>query len=135
MCVHVGDGMEGGELGMGSVRRPMHAHVHTHTRARVHVHTQVEDKIRSEVPRFPSKMSELGRNFILRALEKDPLERPSIMDMLNHRWIKVGGRGERDAGACQCSWCGQGGRELVLGAVIVLCGACFCLRHMHLGVR
>eukprot|EP00197_Chlamydomonas_leiostraca_P002925 CAMPEP_0202857414 /NCGR_PEP_ID=MMETSP1391-20130828/360_1 /ASSEMBLY_ACC=CAM_ASM_000867 /TAXON_ID=1034604 /ORGANISM="Chlamydomonas leiostraca, Strain SAG 11-49" /LENGTH=678 /DNA_ID=CAMNT_0049536207 /DNA_START=165 /DNA_END=2201 /DNA_ORIENTATION=- len=49
----------------------------------------VEDKIRGEVPRFPSKISELARDFILRALEKDPIERPTIMDMLNHRWIKI----------------------------------------------
>ncbi|GFH09303.1 protein kinase domain-containing protein [Haematococcus lacustris] len=49
----------------------------------------VEAKIRLQTPRFPSKMSELARNFISQALEKDPLERPSVHDMLHHKWIKT----------------------------------------------
>lgn len=35
-----------------------------------------------EAPRFPQKMSELARDFILRALEKEPSQRPSIVDMI-----------------------------------------------------
>lgn len=39
--------------------------------------------------RFPSRMSEQCRDFITMALEKNPNERPTVTEMLNHPWIKV----------------------------------------------
>jgi len=51
--------------------------------------TMVEDKIRQEMPKFPPKMSELAKDFITQALEKDPLARPTVMDMINHKWIRT----------------------------------------------
>ncbi len=30
-----------------------------------------------------------SQDFITRALEKDPQHRPTIMDMINHRWIRT----------------------------------------------
>ena len=53
----------------------------------------IEDKIRTEQPRFPSSMSELSRSFVLRALQKDPVERPTALELLNHPWIKALKRG------------------------------------------
>uniref|UniRef100_A0A7S3VP34 Protein kinase domain-containing protein n=1 Tax=Dunaliella tertiolecta TaxID=3047 RepID=A0A7S3VP34_DUNTE len=49
----------------------------------------VEDKIRLAPPRFPSKMSEECRGFITMALEKNPLERPTVMELLTHPWMKM----------------------------------------------
>ena len=49
----------------------------------------IEEKIRSEQPRFPSSMSENARSFVLRALQKNPLERPTAMELLNHPWIRA----------------------------------------------
>eukprot|EP00195_Chlamydomonas_chlamydogama_P005012 CAMPEP_0202904904 /NCGR_PEP_ID=MMETSP1392-20130828/31716_1 /ASSEMBLY_ACC=CAM_ASM_000868 /TAXON_ID=225041 /ORGANISM="Chlamydomonas chlamydogama, Strain SAG 11-48b" /LENGTH=588 /DNA_ID=CAMNT_0049592773 /DNA_START=178 /DNA_END=1944 /DNA_ORIENTATION=- len=49
----------------------------------------IEEKIRVEAPRFPSSMSELARNFIQRTLQKDALERPTIIELLAHPWIKA----------------------------------------------
>jgi len=40
--------------------------------------------------RFPSKLSDHCCDFISMALEKNPLERPSIVEMLTHPWMKVG---------------------------------------------
>lgn len=34
-------------------------------------------------------MSEDCRDFIKRALEKNPLERPTVVELLTHPWIKV----------------------------------------------
>lgn len=64
-----------------------HAYL-THVPCTCHTHTHP-----SQVPRFPSKMSELAKDFITKALDKDPLERPTILEMLNHKWIKVRGEG------------------------------------------
>eukprot|EP00798_Chlamydomonas_sp_ICE-L_P027062 gene27062-2293_t len=49
----------------------------------------IEDKIREDTPRFPSAMNELAQNFITKALQKDALERPTIMELLAHPWIKA----------------------------------------------
>lgn len=49
----------------------------------------IEDKIRDEVPRFPRGMSDNAREFILAALNKDPMQRPTIRELLVHPWIRV----------------------------------------------
>jgi serine/threonine protein kinase len=61
----------------------------------------IEDKIRSEQPRFPSGMSEPARSFVLRALQKDPLERPTATELLVHPWICAYKRGGGGAAALQ----------------------------------
>ena len=61
----------------------------------------IEDKIRSEQPRFPSGMSEAARTFVLRALQKDPLERPTATELLAHPWICAYKRGGGGAAALQ----------------------------------
>ncbi|KAG1671714.1 hypothetical protein FOA52_007506 [Chlamydomonas sp. UWO 241] len=48
----------------------------------------IEHKIRQDTPRFPSTMTELVRNFILKTLQKDALERPTIHELLTHPWIR-----------------------------------------------
>ncbi|KAG1654074.1 hypothetical protein FOA52_012056 [Chlamydomonas sp. UWO 241] len=48
----------------------------------------IEAKIRTEVPRFPTTMSELCRNFVLQSLQKDAVNRPTILDLLSHPWVK-----------------------------------------------
>jgi serine/threonine protein kinase len=35
-------------------------------------------------------MSNEAKDFISRTLEKDPIERPTIADMVNHSWIILG---------------------------------------------
>lgn len=49
----------------------------------------IEDKIRDEVPRFPRGMSDNARDFILTALNKDPMQRPTIRELLVHPWIRA----------------------------------------------
>lgn len=49
----------------------------------------IEDKIRTSAPRFPTSMSDVAKNFILKALQKDALERPTIMELLAHPWIRT----------------------------------------------
>uniref|UniRef100_A0A7R9VBT7 Protein kinase domain-containing protein n=1 Tax=Chlamydomonas euryale TaxID=1486919 RepID=A0A7R9VBT7_9CHLO len=48
----------------------------------------IEQKIRMETPRFPSTLTELARNFMLKALQKDALERPTINELLTHPWVR-----------------------------------------------
>lgn len=48
----------------------------------------IEEKIRTETPRFPSSMSEPARNFVIKALQKDAMERPTIMELMQHPWIR-----------------------------------------------
>lgn len=48
----------------------------------------IEHKIRVDTPRFPSSMTELGRNFVMKALQKDALERPTIQELLTHPWVR-----------------------------------------------
>ncbi|GFR50571.1 hypothetical protein Agub_g12845, partial [Astrephomene gubernaculifera] len=38
---------------------------------------------------FPPAVSELARDFIMRALHKDPLERSTVLEMLHHPWITM----------------------------------------------
>jgi len=52
-------------------------------------------------------MSEQCRDFITMALEKKPLERPTVMEMLHHPWMKVGATmcwHKQDLVAGCCSW-------------------------------
>ncbi len=41
----------------------------------------------ARLPRFPNKMSDDAKDFITHALEKNPIERPTVMDMLGHSWL------------------------------------------------
>lgn len=48
----------------------------------------VEEKIRADTPRFPAGMSEGARTFIGWVLQKDPAERPTIVDMMHHPFVQ-----------------------------------------------
>ncbi|MEW5308859.1 MAG: hypothetical protein WDW38_000786 [Sanguina aurantia] len=47
------------------------------------------DKIMNSVPEFPEKMSDLAKDFICQALRKHPGDRPTVMEMLHHPWIRT----------------------------------------------
>ncbi|GAX76143.1 hypothetical protein CEUSTIGMA_g3587.t1 [Chlamydomonas eustigma] len=59
----------------------------------------IEEKIRSDQPRFPSSMSEGARTFVLLALQKDPIERPTATELLHHAWIQSLRRGGHSSGS------------------------------------
>jgi len=46
------------------------------------------DKIIHSTPEFPEKISELAKSFIIAALQKHPGDRPTMMEMLHHPWIR-----------------------------------------------
>ena len=39
-------------------------------------------------PEFPEKMTELAKSFICQALKKHPGDRPTVIEMLHHPWIR-----------------------------------------------
>jgi len=47
------------------------------------------DKIIHSTPEFPDKVSELAKAFIIAALKKHPGDRPTVMEMLHHPWIRT----------------------------------------------
>lgn len=47
------------------------------------------DKIIHATPEFPEKISELAKAFITAALKKHPGDRPTVMEMLHHPWIRT----------------------------------------------
>ncbi|KAI8467295.1 MAG: kinase-like domain-containing protein [Monoraphidium minutum] len=51
--------------------------------------SNTEARIKSGVPVMPSALSEGARNFIAEALVKDPLKRPTCLDMVHHPWIEM----------------------------------------------
>ncbi|GAX74903.1 hypothetical protein CEUSTIGMA_g2349.t1 [Chlamydomonas eustigma] len=68
----------------------------------------IEEKIRSEQPRFPSSMSEGARTFVLRSLQKDPIERPTATELLHHSWIQAHRRGGQSSGSSSVRRVGAG---------------------------
>ena len=49
--------------------------------------------IKTQKPRLPTSLSDGARAFISAALEKDPDQRPTIMQLLQHPWITGGSPG------------------------------------------
>jgi len=47
------------------------------------------DKIMHSTPEFPEKMTELAKSFICQALKKHPGDRPTVMEMIHHPWIRT----------------------------------------------
>lgn len=47
-----------------------------------------EERIRQSLPVFPTNMSEDAKSFILMSLQKSPVDRPTILDMLHHPWVE-----------------------------------------------
>ncbi len=41
------------------------------------------------VPEFPDKVSEFAKDFICQCLRKHPGDRPTVMEMLHHPWIRT----------------------------------------------
>ena len=50
---------------------------------------KIDDKIRYDVPRFPSNITKEAQQFILAALRKDPIDRPTIMELIGSSWIRA----------------------------------------------
>lgn len=48
----------------------------------------VNNIMHQATPEFPEKMSELAKLFITQALKKHPGDRPTVMEMLHHPWIR-----------------------------------------------
>uniref|UniRef100_A0A7R9W0E9 Protein kinase domain-containing protein n=2 Tax=Chlamydomonas euryale TaxID=1486919 RepID=A0A7R9W0E9_9CHLO len=46
------------------------------------------DRIMHSTPEFPEKMTELAKAFICQALKKHPGDRPTVIEMLHHPWIR-----------------------------------------------
>jgi serine/threonine protein kinase len=49
----------------------------------------IDNKIRYDVPRFPAHLSKEAQGFILAALSKDPIDRPTIIELINSPWIRA----------------------------------------------
>ncbi|GIL48763.1 hypothetical protein Vafri_5211 [Volvox africanus] len=47
------------------------------------------DRIMHSVPEFPGKVSEFAKDFICQCLRKHPGDRPTVMELLHHPWIRT----------------------------------------------
>ncbi|GLC41888.1 hypothetical protein PLESTF_000096600 [Pleodorina starrii] len=47
------------------------------------------DRIMHSVPEFPGKISEFAKDFICQCLRKHPGDRPTVMELLHHPWIRT----------------------------------------------
>eukprot|EP00798_Chlamydomonas_sp_ICE-L_P005562 gene5562-4199_t len=47
------------------------------------------DRIMHSTPDFPEKVTELAKAFICQALKKHPGDRPTVMEMIHHPWIRT----------------------------------------------
>ncbi|PNH09977.1 Serine/threonine-protein kinase Aurora-3, partial [Tetrabaena socialis] len=47
------------------------------------------DRIMHSVPEFPAKVSEFAKDFICQCLRKHPGDRPTVMELLHHPWIRT----------------------------------------------
>jgi serine/threonine protein kinase len=43
--------------------------------------------LKAEVSRYPVHISQLARDFVGRALTRDPAERPSAAELMHHAWL------------------------------------------------
>jgi serine/threonine protein kinase len=41
------------------------------------------------VPEFPAKISEFAKDFICQCLRKHPGDRPTVMELLHHPWVRT----------------------------------------------
>ncbi len=41
------------------------------------------------VPEFPEKISEFAKDFICQCLRKHPGDRPTVMELLHHPWVRT----------------------------------------------
>ncbi|KAG2494233.1 hypothetical protein HYH03_007588 [Edaphochlamys debaryana] len=76
----------------------------------------VEECIRRQVPRFPFGLSENARSFIATALQKDPDQRPTVLDMLNHPFVRSGPPPSRPASSAAPGAGGSGTQTHVVTA-------------------
>lgn len=49
----------------------------------------IDNKIRRDIPRFPAHLSKEAQGFILAALSKDPIDRPTILELISSPWIRA----------------------------------------------
>ncbi|KXZ54424.1 hypothetical protein GPECTOR_5g78 [Gonium pectorale] len=47
------------------------------------------DRIMHSVPEFPAKISEFAKDFICQCLRKHPGDRPTVMELLHHPWVRT----------------------------------------------